>query len=145
MNASNDDFLLAGVRSDNTTLQAFILNCISGSIDTEVINLSNGTVSDPSITFNSSSGVYSTGTNNVSVSINDTQALSIGDTAIQLNKNTSVPILSIGDGTNSAPTLRFSTSPNTGLYLFNTNSLALTVAGSTRMDLSATRNRSWNT
>ena len=100
-----------------------------------VLSIPAGSVSTTALNFGTANtGLYSTSANSLNFAVAGIQRLDITGARFAYN----LPIqLSVGAQT--APQIYFSTSTQTGFYLPNTNEIGITVAGTLRQQINATR------
>lgn len=100
-----------------------------------VLSLPLGAVSAPSLNFGTANtGLFSSGANSLNFTVAGTQRLDITTARFAYN----LPI-QLSAGTQSAPQLYFSTSTSTGFYLPNINEIGITINGTLRQQINATR------
>ena len=100
-----------------------------------IISLPLGSVSAAALNFGTANtGLFSSGANSLNFTVAGSQRLDITNARIACT----LPI-QLSAGGQTAPQIYFSTSTQTGFYLPNTNEIGITVAGTLRQQINATR------
>lgn len=103
-----------------------------------ILRVPTGSASDPSITFtgDENTGFYNTSADNISVTTNGTQRMTISNLSVALKNG---EVLRIADGTASAPGLNFDNDQNTGIYSVGADNLGISTGGTLRLDVETTK------
>ncbi len=98
------------------------------------INAGDGAVGAPSYSFTSSpaSGIYSSGSGNVDITVNGTQALNIED-----DRSNFAGVVQAADGVVGEPSFSFNNDTDTGMYSVAANSLGFSTGGTNRVTVSS--------
>jgi hypothetical protein len=97
------------------------------------IGLNDGTVGTPALSFisNTNTGIYRSGTNQISIASGGVEVFRSTATA-----NQSLTRLLLQDGTATAPAIAFSLQTNTGIYRAGTNQINFSINGALRATIS---------